>query len=129
VSKSDLFAKYDVPVPRYTSYPTVPQWGRTPTREEWLSSLDRAVTQQDASLALYVHLPFCESLCTYCGCNTVITRDHKRAEPYADLVLRELDTYLAAVPSVGECALRHVHLGGGTPTFSSPTELARLLDG
>ncbi len=129
MSKSDLFAKYDVPVPRYTSYPTVPQWGRTPTREEWLSSLDRAVTQQDASLALYVHLPFCESLCTYCGCNTVITRDHKRAEPYADLVLRELDTYLAAVPSVGECALRHVHLGGGTPTFSSPTELARLLDG
>ncbi len=129
MTDTDLFAKYDVPVPRYTSYPTVPQWGRTPTREEWLSSLDRAVTQPDASLSIYVHLPFCESLCTYCGCNTVITRDHKRAEPYANLVLKELETYLAAVPAVGDCALRHVHLGGGTPTFSSPEELSRLLDG
>jgi oxygen-independent coproporphyrinogen-3 oxidase len=129
MTDTDLFAKYDVPVPRYTSYPTVPQWGRTPTRDEWLSSLGRAVTQPDASLSIYVHLPFCESLCTYCGCNTVITRDHKRAEPYATLVLKELDSYLAAVPTVGDCALRHVHLGGGTPTFSSPEELARLLDG
>jgi oxygen-independent coproporphyrinogen-3 oxidase len=125
----DLFAKYDVPVPRYTSYPTVPQWSRTPTGEEWLSSLGRAVAEPDASLALYIHLPFCESLCTYCGCNTVITRDHARSEPYADLVLKELDLYLAALPSIDKCALRHIHLGGGTPTFSSPEELARLLDG
>ena len=74
MSGTDLFAKYDVPVPRYTSYPTVPQWSRSPTREEWLQSLTNAVTLPDASLSLYIHLPFCESLCTYCGCNTVITR-------------------------------------------------------
>ena len=74
MSETDLFAKYDVPVPRYTSYPTVPQWSRSPTREEWLQSLRNAVALADASLALYIHLPFCESLCTYCGCNTVITR-------------------------------------------------------
>lgn len=129
MSETDLFAKYDVPVPRYTSYPTVPQWSRSPTREEWLQSLRNAVALADASLALYIHLPFCESLCTYCGCNTVITRDHQRAEPYANLVLTELEAYLAAAPSVGLAPLRHVHLGGGTPTFSTPDELARLLDG
>lgn len=128
MSEADLFAKYDVPVPRYTSYPTVPQWSRTPTRDEWLQSLAGAVTLPDASLALYIHLPFCESLCTYCGCNTVITRDHQRSEPYTDLVLAELDAYLAAVPSLAQAPLRHVHLGGGTPTFSTPDELARLLD-
>ena len=128
MSGTDLFAKYDVPVPRYTSYPTVPQWSRSPTREEWLHSLTNAVTLPDASLSLYIHLPFCESLCTYCGCNTVITRDHQRAEPYADLVLTELAAYLAAVPPLADAPLRHVHLGGGTPTFSTPDELARLLD-
>lgn len=128
MSGTDLFAKYDVPVPRYTSYPTVPQWSRSPTREEWLQSLTNAVTLPDASLSLYIHLPFCESLCTYCGCNTVITRDHQRAEPYADLVVAELAAYLAAVPALADTPLRHVHLGGGTPTFSSPDELARLLD-
>src|SRR5580765_3580307 len=95
---ADLFAKYDVPVPRYTSYPTVPEWKTTPTTAEWLASLSRALDPAEATVSLYMHLPFCESLCTFCGCNTVITRDHGRARPYVDLVLKELDRYLARVP-------------------------------
>jgi oxygen-independent coproporphyrinogen-3 oxidase len=125
----DLMAKYDVPVPRYTSYPTVPQWHRTPVATEWLDSIARVTATPGASLALYVHVPFCESLCTFCGCNTVITRDHGREDPYIDLVLAELDRYLASVPSLASLGLRQLHLGGGTPTFLHPTALARLIDG
>lgn len=126
---TDLFAKYDVPVPRYTSYPTVPEWRTTPTLDQWIDSLAAAVERPEATLSLYVHLPFCESLCTFCGCNTVITRDHGRAGPYIDLVLRELDTYLSRVPTLGAHSVCQMHLGGGTPTFLSPELLAELLDG
>ncbi len=129
MTRSDLFAKYDVPMPRYTSYPTVPQWHQTPTLEEWTMSLDRAASEPDASMAVYVHVPFCESLCTFCGCNTVITRDHGREDPYVDLILQELDAYLEAVPSLAAAPVRQFHLGGGTPTFLSVDALGRLADG
>jgi len=126
---SDLFAKYDIPVPRYTSYPTVPQWHHTPTREQWIGSLSRAIALEDSSLALYVHVPFCESLCTYCGCNTSITRDHGREDPYVDLILAELDIYLRSVSNLPGQRARQLHLGGGTPTFLSPGSLGRLIGG
>lgn len=126
---SELFAKYDVHVPRYTSYPTVPAWHAAPTAAQWTASLQRALTDPSATLSLYVHLPFCESLCTFCGCNTVITRDHARSKPYIDRVLRELDIYLQMVPALRERRLEQLHLGGGTPTFASAEELAYLVDG
>ncbi len=126
---SDLFAKYDVPVPRYTSYPTVPSWSHQPTTDSWAESLARALGRADASIAMYVHIPFCESLCTYCGCNTVITRNHDKGRDYIALLFRELEWYLARVPDLARHAVRQVHLGGGTPTFLSPEELERLLDG
>ena len=126
---SELFAKYDLAIPRYTSYPTVPQWRVTPTMEQWISSLSGAIDEPDASLAVYVHVPFCESLCTFCGCNTVITRDHARETPYIELVLSELDAYLRAVPQLAHATLRQLHLGGGTPTFLSADSLAALVDG
>src|SRR5215831_3380632 len=126
---SDLFAKYDVPVPRYTSYPTVPEWHATPTTDQWLQSMGAALDRDDATLSLYVHLPFCESLCTFCGCNTVITRDHGRAQPYMDHIFRELDAYLARVPGLAARPICQMHLGGGTPTFSSPDILGHLIDG
>lgn len=129
MTTSDLFARYDVQVPRYTSYPTVPDWHQVPTTDEWLTSLRGALDTPDATISLYIHLPFCESLCTFCGCNTVITRDHSRAQPYIDLVLRELDAYLRAVPALAERSIGQVHLGGGTPTFLSTDELSRLIDG
>ncbi len=126
---TDLFAKYDVPVPRYTSYPTVPEWHAAPTTDDWTQSLAAALEPPGSTLSLYLHLPFCESLCTFCGCNTVITRDHGRAQPYVELVLRELDLYLARVPSLASRAVCQLHLGGGTPTFLSPEQLAGLVDG
>lgn len=126
---SALLEKYDRPVPRYTSYPTVPQWIDSPTPEQWRASLDHAAGASDPALALYVHLPFCESLCSFCGCNTVITRDHNREAPYVDLVLSELRGYLAQVPALGRQPFRQLHLGGGTPTFLSAPALTRLVSG
>src|SRR5215467_10250441 len=108
-SLTDLFARYDVPVPRYTSYPTVPEWHAQPTTDEWIASLDAALASPDATLSVYVHLPFCESLCTFCGCNTVITKDHGRSRPYIDLVLGELDAYLARVPALGTRPVYELH--------------------
>jgi oxygen-independent coproporphyrinogen-3 oxidase len=129
VTWSELFAKYDLPIPRYTSYPTVPQWTVTPTLDQWRASLSAAIGAPDASLAVYVHVPFCESLCTFCGCNTVITRDHAREAPYVELVLAELDAYLDAIPGLAGSTVRQFHLGGGTPTFLSAASLAALVDG
>lgn len=126
---SELFAKYDVPVPRYTSYPTVPSWRDAPDTESWVASLTRALEPPDASLAVYVHIPFCESLCTYCGCNTVITRNHDKGSEYIALLFRELEWYAAHVPHLGHRTVRQVHFGGGTPTFLSPAELGQLIDG
>lgn len=124
----DLFAKYDVQVPRYTSYPPVPQWHDAPGTAEWLEALRQALAPPEASLAVYVHLPFCESLCTFCGCNNVITRDHAREDPYLGRVTSELAMYGAALPELAARPLQQVHFGGGTPTFMAPAALGRLAD-
>lgn len=123
---TDLFAKYDVPAPRYTSYPTVPFWTDSPTTETWLTELNHAL-QHDGTWSLYFHLPFCESLCTFCACNTVITRDHGREEGYVDLLATEWELYRDRVPALLERPLLGVHLGGGTPTFFSTENLERIL--
>jgi oxygen-independent coproporphyrinogen III oxidase len=123
----DLFAKYDVPAPRYTSYPTVPFWTDSPTTDQWIDELNKTFTDQAATWSLYFHLPFCESLCTFCACNTVITRDHKREESYVDLLSTEWNLYLDRVPALREQSLLGVHLGGGTPTFFSAENLERIL--
>jgi oxygen-independent coproporphyrinogen-3 oxidase len=126
---TELLEKYDVPVPRYTSYPTVPQWRDTPDEATWIGSIERAAAQPGAALSVYVHLPFCESLCSFCGCNTVITRDHGREAPYVDSVLAELRTYLAKAPELARQPFEQMHLGGGTPTFLSSASLRRLVEG
>lgn len=128
MSTADLFARYDVPVPRYTSYPSVPHWHDSPTSDEWLALLNHAL-DGETSLAVYAHVPFCESLCSFCGCNTVITRNHSHESPYVDVVLAELDRYLETVPALADRAVRQLHIGGGTPTFLSPAVLRRLADG
>jgi len=124
---SDLFKKYDVPAPRYTSYPTVPFWSEVPTTEQWLKELAKAFDGETATWSLYFHLPFCESLCTFCACNTVITRDHRREETYIDLLAKEWNLYLERVPKLRERPLLGLHLGGGTPTFFSAENLERIL--
>lgn len=126
---SALLKKYDVPVPRYTSYPTVPFWTDSPTTEQWLTSLHRALEPKDASWSLYLHIPFCETLCTFCGCNTMITRGHEREQPYVDVMLKEFALYQDALENLKSRPLRHLHLGGGTPTFLSADNLRVLVHG
>ncbi|MEM7647129.1 MAG: coproporphyrinogen III oxidase, partial [Pseudomonadota bacterium] len=120
-----LFYKYDVPVPRYTSYPTVPYWSDSPTTPEWIESLKRAY-QSHPLWSLYVHIPYCETLCTFCGCNTSITKNHKREEPYMEMLMSEYKTYLEKVPALKDSPMQQFHFGGGTPTFLSPKNLQKL---
>lgn len=123
----DLFKKYDVPVPRYTSYPTVPYWSDSPTSEEWIKSLQETASQNTTRWSIYMHIPFCESLCTFCGCNTSITKDHGKEEPYVNLLHKEWALYKAKVPELLKRPLRQIHLGGGSPSFLSPENLQLLL--
>ena len=127
MTSTELLKKYDVPVPRYTSYPTVPYWTDSPTTDEWIDSLRRTVANPRATWSLYLHIPFCESLCTFCGCNTMITRAHDREQPYVEILLKEFGVYLSEVPELKTRPLRQMHLGGGTPTFLSAANLDDLL--
>ncbi|MDP2273882.1 MAG: oxygen-independent coproporphyrinogen III oxidase [Archangium sp.] len=125
----ELIAKYDVPGPRYTSYPTVPYWQVAPTQAQWFTHVGDAITRSRAlgqGGALYVHVPFCRSLCHYCGCNTVITRDTSGAGPYVEALLAEWQLY---VSRFGRVRLDEVHIGGGTPTYLTPEQLERLVGG
>jgi len=122
-----LIKKYDAPVPRYTSYPTVPYWSQTPTPVQWTQHISSTLSQKDSTWSLYLHIPFCETLCTFCGCNTAITKDHKKEQPYVDLLIAEFEIYLKLVPELRARPCRQIHLGGGTPTFLSASELTRLL--
>ncbi len=125
----NLIVKYNVPGPRYTSYPTVPHWSNSPTENEWLSSVAMRFEETNLrnGISIYIHLPFCESLCTYCGCNTRITKNHAVEVPYVDALLKEWSMYLTRFKDKPH--VREIHLGGGTPTFFSSENLQRLLDG
>jgi oxygen-independent coproporphyrinogen-3 oxidase len=120
----ELLAKYDRPVPRYTSYPTAPHFhdgiGRHDYRE-WLAELP-----SDVRLSLYLHVPFCHELCWYCGCHTTVARRYHPVAEYRDLLLREIDLVGATIG--GRRPVRHIHFGGGTPTMLAPDDL-RLLGG
>jgi oxygen-independent coproporphyrinogen-3 oxidase len=124
----NLIDKYNVAGPRYTSYPTVPYWNMDNfSVMDWKTSLRQSFDESNATqgLSLYVHLPFCESLCTFCGCHKRITKRHEVELPYINALLKEWDLYrsvLGARPRIKE-----LHLGGGTPTFFSPEHLTLLL--
>lgn len=121
-----LIRKYNVPGPRYTSYPTVPYWSDSPSENEWLDIVKKRYSEiKNDGISIYIHLPYCESLCTYCGCNTRITINHKVEEPYIESLINEWKIYLNAIgekPKIAE-----LHLGGGTPTFFSPDNLKKLI--
>ncbi|MEM0994590.1 MAG: oxygen-independent coproporphyrinogen III oxidase [Bacteroidota bacterium] len=122
-----LLEKYDVPAPRYTSYPTVPYWQKTPpTQAAWLEQVQLSFDKND-EISLYIHLPFCEKLCTYCACNKKITKRHKVELPYIEALLQEWKIYTDALPSRPK--LKTLHIGGGTPTFFSPENLKKLFGG
>jgi oxygen-independent coproporphyrinogen-3 oxidase len=120
------FAKYDVPAPRYTSYPTVPYWTGAPSKELWLSSIRKGLADKDATWSLYLHLPFCESLCTFCGCHKIITKNHDLASSYIKTIGEEFQIYLREVPELKQRPLKAIHLGGGTPTFFTARELESI---
>ena len=129
---NELLKKYDVPGPRYTSYPTVPYWEKTPTADEWVASVARSLDETERSgegASVYVHIPFCRSLCTYCGCNSRITQNRAVGEPYVRTVLREWELYRQKLGRSKPIPLSEMHFGGGTPTFLSPAELDELVSG
>jgi oxygen-independent coproporphyrinogen-3 oxidase len=137
LDETTLIKKYNVAGPRYTSYPTVPYWDRSPTVDEWLTELKKSFSiaqgndsgMKKTGAAIYIHIPFCESLCTYCGCNTRITRNRGVSRPYLEVVLKEFETYRTKLGLTDKILLSELHLGGGTPTFLAPEELQFLLEG
>src|SRR6478609_4098240 len=124
----NLIRKYNQPVPRYTSYPTVPFWdANLPDKNRWEATVKETFKAHNSKegISLYLHLPFCESLCTYCGCNKKITTNHKVEEIYMKALIKEWRLYLQLMPE--KPVIRELHLGGGTPTFFSPENLHKLL--
>ena len=127
-SQVSLIKKYDVPTPRYTSYPTVPCWDTDLfSTEQWIDSVRRTFKESndEKGISLYIHLPFCESLCTYCACSTRITKNHNVEIPYIQAILKEWDDYkkIFRRPPI----IRELHLGGGTPTFFDAKNLRWLI--
>lgn len=121
-----LVSKYNVQAPRYTSYPTVPYWDNNLSEKKWIEQIKQAfINYNKDGISLYIHLPFCESLCTYCACNTRITVNHKVEIPYIEALLKEWQLYLNQFE--GKPLIKEIHLGGGTPTFFSAENLGHLL--
>jgi len=122
----DLLRRFDTPGPRYTSYPTADRFNEAFGPAEAAEVLAQPLAGQSAPpLSVYVHIPFCESLCYYCGCNKIITRHHERAAQYLDALERELALVVQRLGS--RRAVSQLHLGGGSPTFLSDDELTRLM--
>lgn len=126
----NLVSKYNVPGPRYTSYPTVPYWNdKDFSLKKWKINLTKSFSESNAAegISLYIHLPFCESLCTFCGCNKRITKNHTVETPYLESVLKEWRLYLEMFNE--RPIIKELHLGGGTPTFFSAKNLKLLIKG
>lgn len=128
--QSSLVQKYNIPGPRYTSYPTVPYWNEELFHvADWKATVLQSFNESNNSegISLYIHLPFCESLCTFCGCNKRITKRHEVEHPYIEAVLKEWKLYCDLFPN--KPIIKEIHLGGGTPTFFSAEHLEILING
>ncbi len=126
----NLVQKYNIPGPRYTSYPTVPYWNmQTFSGEKWKNSLKKSFDESNEKegVSLYIHLPYCESMCTFCGCHKRITKKHNVETPYINTLLKEWKLYCNLFGS--KPIIKEMHLGGGTPTFFSPENLKTLING
>jgi len=124
----DLLTRFDVPGPRYTSYPTADRFVEAFGEADYLQALDQrknSAIGKATPLSLYVHIPFCESLCYYCACNKIITKHKDRAETYLRYLTREVELHAAHL-GTGQ-SVSQLHLGGGTPTFLSDDELRELM--
>ena len=124
-SEIALFGKYDVPVPRYTSYPSVPYWtGLSET--SWEHELAARVASGVRDTALYVHVPYCRTLCAFCGCTRVVSRDKSAAPSFIEALLREARRRTDALPA--RLRAKELHVGGGTPTWLSADEMVALFE-
>lgn len=119
----NLIEKYSTNAPRYTSYPALPFWKGAPEQKTWFSHLNSALAE-DRSIDLYIHIPFCEKLCRYCGCQRVITRDRDRGTEIVEAIIKEWAIYQK---NLGEFSINSLHFGGGTPTFLRPVDLDTLI--
>lgn len=122
---STLLERYDLTGPRYTSYPTAPQFREDFSDSELRAAIERS-NEGRSPLSLYFHIPFCESLCFYCGCNKVVTKNRERSQPYLQRVEREMAMHAQLFDTSRE--VRQLHWGGGTPTFISDEEMTWLMD-
>jgi len=121
----DLIKKYDQAGPRYTSYPTAPMFHEGIDSDVYGETLKR-VGKADGPLSIYVHIPFCNTVCYYCGCNKIATKQYERAEPYLQLLLKEID--LVADRLDTSRPVTQLHFGGGTPTFLNDDQMRRLTE-
>ena len=124
----ELLRQYDVPGPRYTSYPTADRFVEAFGPVDYTQALAQrreGPAAMNLPLSLYVHIPFCESLCYYCGCNKIITRHHSRSASYLRYLAREVELHTAVLGTAQPVS--QLHLGGGTPTFLSDDELRELM--
>jgi oxygen-independent coproporphyrinogen-3 oxidase len=128
MKESSLVQKYNIPGPRYTSYPTVPFWTKDGIEvSTWEDLVKKSFNESNSSegISIYIHLPFCESLCTFCACHKRITKQHSVEEPYIETLLKEWSLYCEIFEDKPN--IKEIHLGGGTPTFFHPNNLQRLL--
>jgi oxygen-independent coproporphyrinogen-3 oxidase len=121
---TELIKKYSTSGPRYTSYPTAPQWVESFKTEAYREQLKKSFTGKTDPIALYIHIPFCEALCYYCGCNIQITKDHSRSESYLNALVHELQTVAKIIGT--RQTLSQISWGGGTPTFLTCDEIEKL---
>jgi oxygen-independent coproporphyrinogen III oxidase len=115
---SDLYKKYDVNVPRYTSYPTIVDWNNCANEQKWMNHV-----KDSEQLDLYIHIPFCNKLCWYCACNREVTKDQKKIDKYTSYLLKEIDQY-----SIKDHKIGNIHFGGGTPNALSVQNFHNILN-
>src|SRR3984893_13128771 len=119
----EFLARYNRPGPRYTSYPTAPVWNDAFGPDD-LTSVHAEAQSAQTPVSLYMHLPFCESLCLFCACNVIIRKDKNVTPPYLSFLKKEIDHIASRVSRERQVA--QFHWGGGTPTYLSPEQIEDL---
>ncbi len=127
----EIIKKYDKAGPRYTSYPTAPMFHTGINAEDYGKTLQR-VASDSAPLSLYIHIPFCNTVCYYCGCNKIVTKQYHRADPYLALLLKEIDRVADSLQDENgnDCQrpVTQLHFGGGTPTFMNNDQMRAIMN-
>nr|NIT60145.1 radical SAM protein [Fodinibius sp.]NIV14849.1 radical SAM protein [Fodinibius sp.]NIY28728.1 radical SAM protein [Fodinibius sp.] len=121
----EMLRRYDRPGPRYTSYPTAPQFASEFGSKEFDAEIQRTnEAENPTDLSLYFHLPFCDTLCYFCGCTMIITRNRQRIDEYLDYLIQEIELVGSKIKKGRKVS--QLHWGGGTPTYLDPAQTRRL---